>query len=390
MPHTGIIETFFFIFAGAAILATVSLYTRQPMLVAYIALGVILGPHATGWVGDAALLGEISEFGIIFLLFLVGLDLQPGKLKNMLGESLMTAVGTTVVFFAIGFGILIAFDFSWIEACVAGIAAAFSSTIMGIKLLPTTALHHRHIGEMVISLLLIQDLLAILAILLLNGLGTDSSGLWASLGAIFLGLPLIGLLAVVGVRYVLLPLLQKFDAFHEFIFLVAIGWCLGVATAANAIGLSLEIGAFIAGISLATSPIALYIAESLRPLRDFFLILFFFSVGAGLNIDLLDQVWLASALFALILIAAKPVVFAGLLTMQKEDSSVAWEVGFRLGQASEFSLLLSFIAISNQLIGDEAGLIIQFGTVLTLVLSSYFVIFRYPSPIAPDPHLRRD
>lgn len=390
MPHTGIIETFFFIFAGAAVLATVSLYTRQPMLVAYVVLGMALGPFGAGWVSDAALLSEIAEFGIIFLLFLVGLDLQPSKLKNMLGESLLTALGTTIVFFAIGFSVLYSFGYTWIEACVAGIAASFSSTILGIKLLPTTALHHRHIGEMVISLLLIQDLLAILAILMLNGLGSESDGLLASLGAMFIGLPVIGIGAVLGVRYVLLPLLAKFDAFHEYIFLVAIGWCLGLAVAANSFGLSLEIGAFIAGISLATSPIAMYIAESLRELRDFFLVLFFFSVGAGLNIQLLDQVWLAAALFALILIAMKPLIFATLLKLQREPRSVAWEVGFRLGQASEFSLLLSFIALSNQLIGEQAGLVIQFGTVLTLVLSSYFVIFRYPSPIAPDPKLRRD
>ena len=389
MPHTGI-ETFFFIFAGAAVLATVSLYTRQPMLVAYVVLGMALGPFGAGWVSDAALLSEIAEFGIIFLLFLVGLDLQPSKLKNMLGESLLTALGTTIVFFAIGFSVLYSFGYTWIEACVAGIAASFSSTILGIKLLPTTALHHRHIGEMVISLLLIQDLLAILAILMLNGLGSESDGLLASLGAMFIGLPVIGIGAVLGVRYVLLPLLAKFDAFHEYIFLVAIGWCLGLAVAANSFGLSLEIGAFIAGISLATSPIAMYIAESLRELRDFFLVLFFFSVGAGLNIQLLDQVWLAAALFALILIAMKPLIFATLLKLQREPRSVAWEVGFRLGQASEFSLLLSFIALSNQLIGEQAGLVIQFGTVLTLVLSSYFVIFRYPSPIAPDPKLRRD
>jgi Kef-type K+ transport system membrane component KefB len=342
------------------------------------------------WVDDPALLSEVAEFGIIFLLFLVGLDLQPSKLKNMVGESLLTALVTTLAFFAIGFAVMLGFGFTLIEASVTGIAASFSSTILGIKLLPTTALHHRHVGELVVALLLIQDLLAILAILLLNGLGVDTAALLSSLASIFFGLPLIAVLAFLGVKHGLLYLIRAFDAFHEYIFLLAIGWCLAIAHLAAFFGLSLEIGAFIAGVSLATSPIAQYIAESLRPLRDFFLVLFFFSVGAALNIGLLPEVWLPAALLAGLLIALKPLVFAALLKHQGEDTKVAWEVGYRLGQASEFSLLLSYIAIANALVGEKAALIIQFSTVLTLILSSYFVIFRYPSPIAPNPKLRRD
>jgi Kef-type K+ transport system membrane component KefB len=386
----GILESFFLIFSGAAILATVALYTHQPMLVAYIALGCLLGPFGTAMVTDAELLAEIAEFGIIFLLFLVGLDLQPSKLRNMVGESLLTALGTTLAFFAIGALVMLAFGFTYIEAAVTGIAAAFSSTILGVKLLPTTVLHHRHIGEIVVSLLLIQDLLAILAILLLTGIGADATGLVASLASIFIGLPVIGIAAFLGVRFILLRLIQAFDAFHEYIFLVAIGWCLGVASLADVIGLSYEIGAFIAGITLATSPIAQYIAESLRPLRDFFLVLFFFSVGATLNISLLDEIWLPALILAGLLIAAKPPVFAALLKVQGEPKQVSWEVGYRLGQASEFSLLLTTIAIGNQLVTDSAALVIQSATVLTLIVSSYFVIFRYPNPIAPDARLRRD
>ena len=390
MLHTGIIESIFFIFAGAAVLATVALYTRQPMIVAYIAVGCILGPFGTQSVDDPARLTEIAEFGIIFLLFLVGLDLQPAKLKNMVGESLLTALGTTVAFFSLGFGVMFTFGFAITECVITGIAAGFSSTILGIKLLPTTVLHHRHVGEIVVSLLLIQDVLAILAILLITGLGADSKALMTSVASIFLGLPLVIAFAYAVVRWGLLFLIQKFDAFHEYIFLIAIGWCLGVATLASFIGLSFEIGAFIGGVSLATSPIAQYIAESLRPLRDFFLVLFFFSVGATLDIGLIPQYWLPAVVLAASLIAIKPIVFAYLLKLQGETAENGKEVGYRLGQASEFSLLLSYIAISNELLSDAGALVLQFATVLTLIASSYFVIFRYPSPIAPDPKLRRD
>ena len=390
MLSSHIVESFFLIFTGAAVLATLALYTRQPLLVAYVAIGCLFGPHGLALVADADLLSEIAEIGIIFLLFLVGLDLQPSKLKNMFGESLLTGLATSLAFFSIGFGLMVAFGFTYAEAIITGIAVTFSSTILGVKLLPMTVLHHRHIGEIVVSLLLIQDLLAIIALLFVAGYAEDSSAILSSLGTILVALPSLALAAYLGVRFVMLPLITKFDAFHEFIFLLALGWCLGFASLAAMMGLSLAIGAFVAGVTLATSPIAQYIAESLRPLRDFFLVLFFFSVGAALNLDLVLQVALPTVVLAALLIAIKPVVFAKLLHWQGETRNNSWEVGYRLGQASEFSLLLSYVAMTAGLLGEEAGHIVQGATVLTLIVSSYFVIFRYPTPIAIDPALRRD
>lgn len=390
MPHSDLIHSFFIIFAGAAGLATVALFSRQPMLIAYILLGCLIGPFGLSLIDQNDLLTEIAEIGIIFLLFLVGLDLQPSKLKNMLAESMLTALGTSIAFFLMGALVMLATGFTYTEAWIVGLAMTFSSTILGIKLLPTTALHHRHIGEMVVSLLLIQDLLAILAILLLTGLGNDLAGITQSMVAIFIGLPALIGGAYLAVRFVLLRLISKFDAFHEYIFLLAIGWCLSLASIAEQMGLSFEIGGFIAGVSLATSPIAQYIAEHLKPLRDFFLILFFFSVGASLNVALLQDVWLAAIVLAGVTLLVKPKVFEYLLVLQKEEKGASKEVGFRLGQASEFSLLLSYIAISNALISGSAAVVLQTATILTLIGSSYLVVSRYPSPIASDPALRRD
>lgn len=390
MLSTGIVQSFFLIFTSAAALATIALYTRQPLLVAYIAIGCILGPHGLALVADPNLLSEIAEIGIIFLLFLVGLDLQPNKLKNMVGESLLTALGTTAIFMVVGYAMMLGFGFTHTEAIVTGLAVTFSSTIIGIKLLPTTVLHHRHIGEIVVSLLLIQDLIAIIALIFLASYGGSFAASLASLGTVILALPVLGIAVFAGVRYMVLPLITRFDAFHEFIFLLALGWCLGIASVAHLMGLSLEIGAFVAGVGLATSPIAQYIAESLRPLRDFFLVLFFFSVGAELNVALLMEVFFPTLLLALVLVAIKPGVFAVLLRWQGETKGTAWEVGYRLGQASEFSLLVSYVAAGAALLSVEAAHVIQGATVITLILSSYAVIFRYPSPIALSARLRRD
>ena len=385
-----IIGSFFLIFSGAAVLAAFALYTRQPLLVTYIAIGCLLGPYGLQMVADARLLSEIAEIGIIFLLFLVGLDLEPAKLRRMFGKSLVTAAGSTAVFFLVGYTVMLWFGFRQSEAVVAGVALTFSSTIIGIKLLPTTVLHHRHIGEIVVSLLLLQDLIAILALILLAGYADTFIATLLSLGSVLVALPVLILVSVAGVRLVLVPLLGRFDAFHEFIFLLALGWCLGIAAAAQAVGLSYEIGAFIAGVSLATHPIAQYIAESLRPLRDFFLVLFFFSVGAALDIMLMMDVLLPIILLAAAVVGIKPVVFAALLRWQGETAETAWESGLRLGQASEFSLLVTYVAAGTVLLGSEAAHVVQGATVLTLIASTYAVIFRYPSPIAVSASLRRD
>ena len=385
----GIVETFFVIFSGAAALAAAALYTRQPLIVAYIVIGCAFGPYGLALVPDAQLLAEAGEVGIIFLLFLVGLDLPPGKVKDMFGESVLAALASSAVFFGIGFGVMIVFAFTVAEAAIVGIACMFSSTILGIKLLPTTVLHHRHTGEIVISLLLIQDLIAVVALLVLAGFSGEGGSALVTTLTVVVALPVVVACAFAGVRFVVVPLLQRFDVFREFTFLLAIGWCLGIASLSHALYLSWEIGAFVAGVSLANSPIAQYITENLRPLRDFFLVLFFFSVGAAIDPTVLFAVWLPTLLLALVLVAVKPPVFHLLLRWQKEPDAVAREVGYRLGQASEFSLLLVFVAGAT-LLSSEAAHVVQGATVLTLLLSTYLVIFRYPSPIAVSPHLRRD
>ena len=380
-----IIQSFFLIFTGAAALAAVALFTRQPLIVAYILIGCAFGPYGLKLVHDAALLAEIGEIGIIFLLFLVGLDLPPSKLKHMLGKAVVTALASSVVFFAIGFGVMAAFGFPVIEACVVGVACMFSSTILGIKLLPTTVLHHRHTGEIVISLLLLQDLVAVIALLLLGGFEGGALGTTLT---VVVALPLVVGVAFAGVRYFIEPLLKRFDVFQEFTFLLAIGWCLGIGSVSHWLNLSWEIGAFVAGVSLANSLIAPYITENLRPLRDFFLVLFFFAVGAAIDPVVLLDVWMPALLLAVVVIAGKPLVFRGLLRWRAEPSGVATEIGYRLGQCSEFSLLLTYVATA--IISADAAHIVQGATVLTLLVSSYLVIFRYPSPIAVSKALRRD
>jgi Kef-type K+ transport system membrane component KefB len=391
MDSGSVTFAFFLIFSGAAALASVALYTRQPLIIAYITLGALIGPYGFSLVTDLKQLSDIGHIGIIFLLFLLGLDMQPQALFATLRKSTVVGLASSAIFFSGSWVLLLLFLDNPREAAIVAVAMIFSSTIIGIKLLPTTVLHHRHIGEMMIGLLLLQDLLAIIVLVMIMASSGASEGeaFW-SVVQVLIALPLLGLAAWAAVRFVLLPLIQRFDRFHEYIFLLAIGWCLGVAEGAQLVGLSAEIGAFVAGISIATSPISQYIAVSLKPLRDFFLILFFFAVGARFDLSMLSVVWLPALSLALLVLGMKPVVYRFLLKGVSEHRSLAWNLGFRLGQASEFSLLIAYIAFDAGLLGLESSLIIQAATIITLLASSYIVVLNYPTPIAISDRLRRD
>ena len=379
----------FLIFTGAAILATLALYARQAIIVAYIVLGVILGPWGLGLVDDPELIADISHIGIVFLLYLLGLDLFPQELWKMLGEALWVTLLSSLIFFAAGFAIAYGFSYPLAEALLIGSVMMFSSTIIGVKLLPTTALHHRHTGQMIISVLLIQDLIAIIILLMLQGYGKND-GLLVDITMQILTLPLLILVSWFVERYVIVRLINRFDQIHEYIFLLAIAWCLAIAEVAVMLGLSREVGAFIAGITLASSPIALFITMKLKPLRDFFLVLFFFSMGASFNLDIISEIILPATALAACALVIKPVIFEKLFVKAHEKRAISREVGYRLGQISEFSFLIAILAAEARFIQQGTSYLIQLATLITFIVSSCIVVMRYRTPIATSDRMRRD
>ncbi len=389
MTNDPILFSLFLVFTGAALIATLALFARQSMLVSYILLGVLLGPWGTGLVKDPTLIAAIAHIGVIFLLFLLGLNLHPQELVRLLRKTTLVTLGTSLLFAAVGFATALAFGFNNIDSLLIGVAAMFSSTIIGLKLLPTTTLHQQHTGEVMISILLLQDILAILALLALQAYGGEGE-LLLELGKVSLMLPLLMLASLLTARYILAPLFMRFDTIQEYVFLVAIGWCLGFAELSAMAGLSAEIGAFIAGVALATSPISTFIAESLKPLRDFFLILFFFSLGAQFNPSMLQELLIPSLVLGVLLVVIKPPVFRRFLRQTGESDRFSREVGVRLGQISEFSLFIAMLAEQSAVISMRASALIQLTTMVTFIVSSYWIMFRYPTPIAVSARLRRD
>ncbi len=384
-----LIFSVFLIFTGAAIFAALALYAGQSLLIAYIVLGGITGPYALGLVEDPATITSVGNVGIIFLLFLLGLNLHPQKLLRMLREAVQVTALSSLGFALIGAMIALAFGFTGTDVVLIGAAMMFSSTIIALKLLPTTALHHKHLGEIIISVLLLQDVLAIIALLVVEALGRQQLPVADAIG-LALAPVVLAAIAYFLERYVLLPVMRRFDTIQEYLFLAAIGWCLGIAQLGFSMGLSYEMGAFIAGVALARNPVSTFIAESLKPLRDFFLIMFFFSLGASIALPKLPEVALPALALAAAMLMAKPVLFRWLLRRESETEPLAAEIGVRLGQLSEFSLLLIALAHARGVISEAALYTVEAATVLTFIVSSYWIVARYPSPMASNPALRRD
>ena len=204
------------------------------------------------------------------------------------------------------------FGYTTTEALIVGAALMFSSTIVGLKLIPTTVLHHQHTGELIISVLLLQDIIAIFLLVLIEGSADPDAGWWAMIKPA-LAFPLLVGGAYLLEKNILSRLIARFDRIQEYIFLLAVGWCLGLAETAELMGLSYEIGAFIAGIAIAASPMVFYISSQMQPIRDFFLVLFFFLIGASFNLHHLGTIIIPVLILTVLFLILKPLLFRLLL-----------------------------------------------------------------------------
>ncbi len=369
------------ILAGSAVLATVFLFGRQPIILAYIAAGIAAGPHGFALIERADHIESIAHVGVVLLLFLLGVHLQPAKLLQLFRRTALLTLGTSLVFGAAAFGLVLLLGFGVGDAAVAGAAMMFSSTVVGLKLIPPPELHEQHAGELMTSVLLIQDILAIVVLLFLTG---ESSPRVLPTFALLTGkLLLLTVVAFLAMRFLMMPLLRRFGGVSEYLFVMTLGWCLLWSDAAHGLGLSHEMGAFVAGISIASCHHAHAVAWRLDPLREFFLILFFFAIGAEFDPNLGPRVLLGGLALGGAMLVLKPPAFRLGFRWSGEPVPLARELGARLGQASEFSILVAFAALGAGVLSKEGAMVIQTATIATFVVSTYWVVLKYPTPISP-------
>ncbi len=378
MEQHSIIFTIFLIFAGAAIFSTLALYLRQSLLVAYMLFGIGFGPWGFKLVSDVDLVDKVDNIGIIFLMFLLGMHLKPQNLLKTLGKTAWITAASSIIFFIFGFFVGYWCGYSLAENLIIGSCMMFSSTIISLKLLPNDfATRDQYASEVMVSILLLQDLVAIMVLL---AIGMVHNGRLAitHIAIALLSLPAILAFVFFVEKYLLKKIFSRFSEVREYMFLVAIAWCLSIAELAYELGLSYEIGAFIAGISIAASPIINYISDQMQPIRDFFLVLFFFMIGASFNLHYFGVIIIPAIILSIIFMAIKPITFRFLLKKFKSADKVSWEIGIRLGQISEFSLLVIFLADRSELVSRSVVYLIQAVTMFMFIASSYLVVWIYP------------
>lgn len=369
----------------SAILAWIASQTRQPIIAGYFVCGILIGPECIGLVQPSLMLEDLSRLGVMLLLFLAGLVLHPDRLRTNFAQAITLALAGSALSWLLVFALLRACGHAAQDAVIAAVALMFSSTILVVKLLPTTTLHQKRMGSICIAVLIAQDLLAVIMLIFL---GTSGS---TGLTLVWLAFKLFMLIALTIVieQYLIRPMMRLADRYNEVLIMLCLGWCVGVALAAHYIGVPHEVGAFVAGVAIARGKLSLVLSEQLKPLRDFFLMFFFFVMGAALEFAHLRSIWLPALLVAAFIVVTRPMWLRFLLRKTGEETPFATETGVRLGQSSEFAMVIALSASQYGQLSSEMAQLIQLATVLTMLASSYIVIMKYPTPIG-HAKLQRD
>jgi len=350
---------------------------RQPLIVSFIAVGILAGPHVLDLVHDPRSLELLAEIGISILLFIVGLKLDPGMIRTMgrvaaatgLGQILFTSLG--------GFGLARALGMDVTTAIYVAVALTFSSTIIIVKLLSDkreiNALH----GRIAIGFLIVQDLAVILAMIALSAYGSGGTGeallgrlaSVIGLGILFLG----GVLLLM--RYGLPRFLHSLARVPELLVLFAIAWAVGLAALGDRLGFSKEVGAFIAGVSIAATPFRDAIGSRLVSLRDFLLLFFFIHLGSSLDLRLLDQAVVPALILSPFVLVGNPLIVMGIMGRMGYRKRTGFLAGLTVAQISEFSLILIGLGATLGHV-DQAtvGLVTLVGLV-TIALSTYMILY---------------
>ena len=354
---------------AAGISALMRLF-KQPLIIGYIITGIIVGP-VLGLVKDISALEGFSKIGIALLLFIVGLGLNPKVVKELGKASFVVGILQVCITSVLAGFLVVLFGQSIQTAVLVGVAVSFSSTIVGLKLLSDKREQTRLYGKLSIGILLVQDLLATLALLFLST-RADSFSAMDFLGLVVKGALIGGALFLVSNK--VLPKLNSFvSGSTEFLFLAAIAWGFGVGALFEWAGFSLEIGALIAGVCLASQNYSQEITSRLRPVRDFFVVIFFIFLGANIQLgDLRAELPLA-LLMSILLLTTKPFFIALPLGFFGHTRRNSFKAGILMAQISEFSLIFIILARNLHLVDQSSVSLVTLMALFTIAGSCYMI-----------------
>lgn len=367
-----VITQFSFLILIVLLVSFIVRLLKQPLIIGYIVAGILAGPSFLNIIHDTTLINTFSEFGISFLLFLVGLNLSPRIIKEYGKISLVTGLGQIIFTSIFGYIICLILGFSNITAMYVSIAITFSSTIIIMKLLSDKDDIEKLYGKISIGFLLVQDLVAVLVLMAISSL--EQVILWQIIFNFSRGIILIVAL-ILFTRYILVRITNFIISSQEFLFLFVIVWGLGLSFLFKYIGFSMEIGALAAGILLSTTSYNYAIASKLKVLRDFFIIFFFIFLGSQLTFKDISGYLPQAILLSLFILVGNPLIVMMLMGIFRYTKRTGFLAGLTVAQISEFSLILIALGVKMGHIPSEVLSLITLTGIITIGASTYMIIY---------------
>lgn len=346
---------------------------RQPLIIGHILTGLIAGPFLLNIVHSEETLALLGQVGVAILLFTVGLHLDPSVIKKFGRVAVITGIGQVVITSLAGYWVCVALGFGLLPSIYIAIALAFSSTIIIMKLISDKGDLETLYAKIAIGFLLVQDLIAVVLLfaipLFTAEASVESIGKLVGLG--------IALVAVIGlIAHFILPRVSAaISKSHEFLFLFALAWGIGIAALFRELGFSLESGALIAGIALATMPARLEISARLSPLRDFFIVIFFIYLGAELQLGSIGALITPALILSTLVLIGNPLILMAVLGFMGYKKKTSLQTGFTVAQISEFSLILVALGVSLGHLTQEHLSLVTLVGLITIFGSTYLVLY---------------
>jgi len=374
----------------AAAVGLVGVLLRQPLIVSFIAVGILAGPSLLGIARSDEQIELLAKLGIAVLLFLVGLKLDVKLIRTLGLVALTTGLGQVAFTSVIGFALGLALGLTVVTSLYVAVALTFSSTIIIVKLLSDKREIDSLHGRVALGFLIVQDLVVVVAMLVMSAIGAGSQGESAAIEIVrVFGYGVLMLIAVgLFIRFVAERLVERLAQAPELLVCFAIGWAALLAAAGDYLGFSKELGGLLAGVSLASTRFREAMAARLAPLRDFLLLFFFIALGASLDLSLLGEQVPAALVMSLFVLIGNPLIVLAIMGAMGYRKRTGFLAGLTVAQISEFSLIFAAVGVSLGHIGAETlGLVTLVG-LITISISTYMITYSHHLYAWLEPVLR--
>ncbi|MBI2012729.1 cation:proton antiporter [Candidatus Curtissbacteria bacterium] len=359
----------------ATALGIIARILRQPLILAYIFTGIIISIFGVFKTADQAFLELLSNLGIAFLLFLVGIELKLEDFKYVGKAAFYTGIGQILFTAIVGFVITSTLGFSPVVSLYMAVALTFSSTVIIVKLLAEKHDLNSLYGKVAVGFLLVQDFVAILALMVLSGFGANQVPEAGDFVLIFIKGAILIAVAYLASKYVLKYLFKQTSQSTELLFVSGIAWAFLLSAIAAKMGFSVAIGAFLAGLSIASSPYRLQISARVKPLRDFFIVIFFILLGASMSVGASSILVSHVVILSLFILIGNPLIVLAIMFSLKFRNRTSFLASITVAQISEFSLVLAAVGQAlGHLNASHVALVSAVG-IVTITLSSYMILY---------------